>query len=199
MKAFFAPVMLLGATSLVLADMKTFDFGRPNLAAQQVVTVESNTTFEDFVARTNKVSGSITVDPSKKTGSGKIVVDLASLNTGLDMRDEHMRSEGWLNVAKYPTATFETTNVRSRGGDNYDITGNFTLHGVTKKITVRATAKYVAESEVTKRNRFAGDVVQVKTKFNIKLSDYGIKIMDIAKDKVSNNLTIGFSVVGTTK
>ncbi len=180
------------------AQSKTFTFG-PNLAPQQVVTVESNTAFEDFVGRTNKVSGSVTVDLAKKTGSGKIIVDLASLSTGLDLRDEHMRSEGWLNVAKFPTATFEATSIKNTGGKNFLVNGKFTLHGVTKTFSVKATANYVAESEKTKANRFNGDVLQIKTKFNIKLSDYGIQIPAMAADKVSNNLTLAISVIGTTK
>lgn len=187
------------ASPLAPAAGKTFDFGRPNLAPQQVIVFESNTALEDMVGRTNKVTGSITGDTAKRTGTGKIVVDLASLNSGIDLRDEHMRSEGWLNVAKYPTATFETTSVKYTSGNDFAVSGKFTLHGVTKAIKATATIKYMPESEVTKRNRFAGDVVQVKTKFSIKLSDYGVKIPDMAKDKVSNTIKISVSIVGTTK
>jgi polyisoprenoid-binding protein YceI len=198
MKA-IASLSILGILSAgAFAQAKTFTFG-PGLQANQLITVESNTAFEDFVGRTTKVSGSVTVDLAKKTGSGKIVVDLASLGTGLDLRDEHMRSEGWLNVAKYPTAIFEATSIKNTGGKNFLVTGNFTLHGVTKSFSVKATANYVAESEKTKANRFNGDVLQIKTKFTIKASDYGIKIPAMAADKVSNSLTIGISVIGTTK
>jgi polyisoprenoid-binding protein YceI len=198
MKAFASVSLLTVLVAGAFAQSKTFTFGA-GLQPQQVVTVESNTAFEDFVGRTNKVSGSITVDLTKKTGSGKIIVDLASLNTGLDLRDEHMRSEGWLNVAKYPTAVFEATSIKNTGGKNFLVTGNFTLHGVTKTFSVKATANYVAESDKTKANRFNGDVLQIKTKFTIKASDYGIKIPAMAADKVSNSLTIGISVIGTTK
>lgn len=198
MKA-IASLSILGILSAgAFAQAKTFTFG-PGLQANQLITVESNTAFEDFVGRTTKVSGSVTVDLAKKTGSGKIVVDLASLSTGLDLRDEHMRSEGWLNVAKFPNAVFEATSIKNTGGKNFLVTGNFTLHGVTKSFSVKATANYVAESEKTKANRFNGDVIQIKTKFTIKASDYGIKIPAMAADKVSNSLTIGISVIGTTK
>lgn len=178
----------------------SFDLGRPNLAPNQVIVFESNTALEDMVGRTNKVTGWIKGDPAKKMASGKISIDLASLNSGIDLRDEHMRSEGWLNVAKYPYATFETTSVKAASSANtYNVVGNFSLHGVTKSIKTTVTAKYMPESEVTKRNRFAGDVVQVKSKFKIKLSDYGISIPAGAKDKVSNDITISVSVIGTTK
>lgn len=194
-----ASLALHAISPLALAENKTFDFGRANLAPQQVITFESNTSLEDMVGRTNKVTGFISGDVAKRNGSGKISVDLASLNSGIDLRDQHMRSEGWLNVAKYPNATFETTAVKFKGGNNFDVTGKFSLHGVTKTIKTTATIKYMPESEITKRNRFNGDVIQVKTKFDIKLSDYGVKIPDMAKDKVSNTIKIAISVVGTTK
>lgn len=177
----------------------SFDLGRPNLAPQQVIVFESNTALEDMVGRTNKVTGWIKADTTKKVASGKISIDLASLNSGIDLRDEHMRSEGWLNVAKYPTATFETTSIKAADTNTYNVAGKFSLHGVTKSITTQVTAKYMPESDITKRKRFAGDVVQIKTKFKIKLSDYGIKVPGAAKDKVSNNISISVSVVGTTK
>ena len=94
-----ASLALHSMSPLALAANKTFDFGRANLAPQQVITFESNTSLEDMVGRTNKVTGTISGDVAKRTGTGKISVDLASLNSGIDLRDEHMRSEGWLNVA----------------------------------------------------------------------------------------------------
>ncbi|MBS1700889.1 MAG: YceI family protein [Armatimonadetes bacterium] len=199
MSVLIASLALHAISPMALAENKTFDFSRPNLAPQQVVVFESNTALEDIVGRTNKVKGSISGDVAKRSGTGKISIDLASLNSGVDLRDEHMRSEGWLNVAKYPTAEFQTSAVKFVGGNNFDVTGKFSLHGVTKTIKTRAVIKYMPESDLTKRNHFDGDVIQVKTKFDIKLSDYGIKIMDIAKDKVSNSISISVSVVGTTK
>lgn len=199
MSLLLASLALHTLAPTALAADKTFDFGRPNLAPNQVITFESATSLEDMVGRTNKVSGWIKADPTKKTGSAKITIDVASFNSGIEARDEHMRSEGWLNTAKYPNATFETTTVKFTGGSNFDVTGKFTLHGITKTIKTKATVKYMPESDVTKRNRFAGDVVQVKTKFNIKLSDYKVMIPAMAKDKVSNNISISVSIIGTTK
>ena len=187
------------ASPIAQAAEKTFVVGKSGMDARQIVVIESDTTFENFTARTAKVSGNLKFDPDKKTGSGKVTVDLASLDTGIPTRDEHMRSPQWLDVAKYPTATFEITGGKFVKGDEYNITGKFTLHGVTKTINVKARVRYAPESEKTKSNYFQGDVLQVQTKFNIKLSDYGIKIAPIAKDKVNNELTISFTAFGDSK
>ncbi len=196
-----AAILMLAASlsPLALAAEKTFVVGKSGMDARQIVVIESDTTFENFTARTAKISGNLKFDPEKKTGSGKIMVDLASLDTGIPTRDEHMRSPQWLDVAKYPTATFEITGGKFVKGDEYNITGKFTLHGVTKNISVKARVRYAPESAKTKSNYFQGDVLQVQTKFNIKLSDYGVKIAPVAKDKVNDELTVSFTAFGDSK
>jgi len=62
-------------------------------------------------------------------------VDAASIGTHNAPRDAHLRSSGFFAVKKYPTITFQSTNVEHLGGSAYKVTGNMTLHGVTKPIT----------------------------------------------------------------
>jgi polyisoprenoid-binding protein YceI len=181
--------------SLMTAQAVTFKIGAGS-QAQQIAQVESVTDFETFTGRTDKVSGSINFDPAKRTGSGKIVIDAASLSTGIDLRDEHMRSEMWLDTAKYKTITFETTKVKFLKGNTYSVAGKLTMHGVTKSITTNVDVKHIKESASTKSAGFKGDVLQVKTKFNIKLSDFGVKIPAPAQKKVANTVTISLTTYG---
>ena len=169
------------------------------LTYRNVATVESNTEFETFTGRTSNVSGNLVFNPKAKTGSGKIVVDLKSIDTGIAARNDHMNSPMWLDTAKYPTATFQTTKVQFLKGDSYRATGKFTLHGVTKTITVPVTVKYRAESAATKQAGFAGNVLQTVARFDIKLSDYGIKIPAVAAGKVANTVQLVVSSYATTK
>ena len=62
-------------------------------------------------------------------------VDAASIDTRNKLRDAHLRSAAFFDVKKYPTISFESTNVEQIGGQNYRVTGNLTLHGVSKSIT----------------------------------------------------------------
>lgn len=83
-----------------------------------------------------------------------------------DARNEvgqHMRDKGQLDVANYPNITFVSTKVTSNGGEKYTIEGDFTLHGVTKRISFPATVKI-------KDNVLVGDAA-----FDIKQTDYGIE------------------------
>ncbi len=172
-----------------------FKIGSGN-QTQQIAQVESATDFETFTGRTDKVTGNLKFDVAKKTGSGKIIIDAASINTGIDLRDEHMRGPNWLDTNKYKTITFETTNVKFVKGNSYKVTGKLTLHGVTKTVSTNVDVKYLKASDSTKKAGFKGDVLQLKTNFNIKLSDFKVMVPDMAKSKVSNNVKISVTVYG---
>jgi polyisoprenoid-binding protein YceI len=61
-------------------------------------------------------------------------VDVATVKTGDDQRDGHLKSADFFDVEKFPTMTFKATNIDSDGGADYEVTGDFTLHGVTKPV-----------------------------------------------------------------
>ena len=62
-------------------------------------------------------------------------VDAASIDTHNKLRDAHLRSAAFFAVKQYPTITFQSTHVEHAGGQDYRVTGNLTMHGVTKPIT----------------------------------------------------------------
>ena len=90
-------------------------------------------TFKDW-------SGEFSFDAAKPEAS-KISVELktASLFTNHAERDKHISSKDFLDVSKYPEAKFVSTSVKSTGEKTADVTGDLTLHGVTKPIVIKAT------------------------------------------------------------
>ncbi|HEX5773832.1 MAG TPA: YceI family protein [Geomobilimonas sp.] len=66
----------------------------------------------------------------------EVVIDTASINTNVQKRDEHLRSADFFDVAKYPTMTFVSKKVTKAGKDRLKVTGNLTLHGVTKEVVL---------------------------------------------------------------
>ncbi|MBX8575050.1 YceI family protein [Pseudomonas cichorii] len=90
-------------------------------------------TFKDW-------DGTFSFDAAKPEAS-KIAVELktASLFTNHAERDKHISSKDFLDVAKYPEAKFVSTSVKSTGEKTADVTGDLTLHGVTKPIVIKAT------------------------------------------------------------
>lgn len=64
--------------------------------------------------------------------------DVASINTGNAQRDEHLKSAEFFDVAQFPTLTFESTGMIQTGTNMYMISGQLTMHGVTKLVTLKA-------------------------------------------------------------
>jgi polyisoprenoid-binding protein YceI len=70
--------------------------------------------------------------------TGTLVIDAASFDTKNRKRDDHLRSEDFLEVAKYPTIVFKVTGGRPAGGDLVEISGLLTVHGQTQSMTLQA-------------------------------------------------------------
>lgn len=83
------------------------------------------------------LAGVIKFDPADVVKSGvQATIDVSSVDTGVAARDKHLKSPDFFDVAKFPTLTFKSTGV-SKEGDHYDVTGDLTLHGVTKKVVLK--------------------------------------------------------------
>ena len=84
-----------------------------------------------------KLSGSAQYDPANaKNDSVEVTIDTASVDTRVEMRDNDLRSDHFFDVQKYPTMTFRSTKVESAGTDKLKITGDLTIHGITKPVTL---------------------------------------------------------------
>jgi polyisoprenoid-binding protein YceI len=82
------------------------------------------------------VSGTIALDDADPThSSGEFSVAAASVSTGQEKRDGHLRSADFFDVEKYPTITFASTAIESRGTDRYAVTGDLTIRDTTRPIT----------------------------------------------------------------
>jgi polyisoprenoid-binding protein YceI len=86
-----------------------------------------------------KLSGTMDFDPENPAaGSVEVTIDAASINTGAADRDNHLRSADFLDVATYPTITFKSTKIEITGETEGKITGDLTVHGVTRPVVINA-------------------------------------------------------------
>jgi len=86
--------------------------------------------FRDF-------DGTIWLDRAKPADSRvDVTIQAASIDTGSENRDKHLRTADFFDVEKYPTITFASTKVAPKGKDLFEVTGDLTLHGVTKTMTI---------------------------------------------------------------
>jgi polyisoprenoid-binding protein YceI len=87
-----------------------------------------------------KFTGVVKLDDADVTKSTvEATIDAASIQTGVADRDGHLKSPDFLDTAKYPTITFKSTKVAKAGKDALTVTGDFTLHGVTKPVSLALT------------------------------------------------------------
>jgi polyisoprenoid-binding protein YceI len=83
------------------------------------------------------LSGTLTLDPSDYTRSTvDVTIAVDSISTGEPQRDGHLKSPDFFDAEKFPAITFKSTNIDAKGGADYTVTGDFTMHGVTKPVTI---------------------------------------------------------------
>jgi polyisoprenoid-binding protein YceI len=88
-----------------------------------------------------KVSGTVTLDEKNlKQSNVEATIDVASLSTGVEKRDGHLKSPDFFDVAKFSTMTFKSTSVAKAGANKFKVVGDLTMHGVTKPVTLAVTA-----------------------------------------------------------
>lgn len=121
----------------------------PSYAATTTWTLDPNHTNAQFTVRHlgisnvqgefTKISGTVTLDDEDVTKSSvSVTIDATSIDTRVSRRDDDLKSEHFLNVAQFPTITFQSTKV-GKGGDGLLVTGNLTIRGVTKEVTLNVT------------------------------------------------------------
>lgn len=138
--------------------------------------------------RFNTFDGSFSYDTKAQTGSNILVnIDTASLDSNHAERDKHLRGKDFLNVSKYPSASFKSTNVKFTDDDTATVTGDFTLHGVTKSITFEMNK--VGEGQ----DPWGGYRAGFEGETSLKLADYGI---DYNLGPASTHVDIGLSIEG---
>ncbi len=120
--------------------------------------------------RFDKVSGSFTVDGGAPTAVS-LTIDAASVDTNNKKRDDHLRSPDFFDAAKYPEITFSSTAVKPAGEGRYEVTGDLTLHGVTKPITFTVT--YTGEGA----DPWGGYRMGYEAAFTVKRSEFGMSGM----------------------
>ncbi len=122
--------------------------------------------------RFDNVTGKITLDRAGKSGTVDLSIDAASISTGVAKLDEHLRSDEFFNVAKYPAMTFKSRQVTFAGDSPAAVNGEFTLLGVTKPLTLTIMAFHCAPNPFAKKEACGADAVAT-----IKRSDFGMKTL----------------------
>jgi polyisoprenoid-binding protein YceI len=174
MKLFF-PRSLAFAAALALAFpavARAADTYEIDTAHTHVGFQTSHFGYSETYGVFKNVAGTLTLDEAKPEASKvDVTIDVASIDTANEKRDEHLKGKDFFDVAQYPTMSFKSTKVEVTGKDTANVTGDLTLHGVTKPVGLVVKLNKAAESPMRKGTFVAGFSALGK----LKRSDFGIK------------------------
>jgi polyisoprenoid-binding protein YceI len=126
-------------------------------------------------------------NPAKS--SVDVTLPLASLDTHVPALDKHLKEADFFDADKYPTVTFKSTKVQPLGGHKFNVTGDLTVHGVTKTVVLAATLNKVGPHPMTKAQSIGFDATA-----SIKRSDFGVGAY---VPKVSDEISIRITTEGS--
>jgi polyisoprenoid-binding protein YceI len=168
------------------------------------ITFASSTPLEDFTGSANSISGEVAFSQSdfSKSLKGTFTVKVNSINTGIGLRNKHLRSKDWLDEQKFPDITFVLNSINDlkQISDNklsFKAIGNFTLRGKQKEIIADVESVLLAENEQTKK-RAPGDLFGLTAKFVINLSDFGVN-NNLVGNKVAEKIEVNVNLIGSNK
>lgn len=157
-------------------------------AHTQVAFTVNHFGFNNYVGLFGSPTGSLTIDPKQpEKASLTVEIPMNDVRTTSTKLDEHLKTADFLDTAKFPTAKFVSTAVKVEGTDA-EITGNLTLHGVTKPVTIEAQFTGAGTHPMNKKLNigFSGTTT-------IKRSEFGMnKYVPLVSDEVKLAITAAF-------
>lgn len=170
------------AAAPVFATTYTLDPGHT-----QVVVSWNHFGYSNPTAQFGKVDGTLDYDHAAPTkASVKVTISMASINSNVVKLDEHLQAADFFDVAQYPDATFTSTKVEKGAGANkLKVTGDLTLHGVTKPVVLDVTVNKVADHPMWK-----APVAGFDATTTIKRTEFGIgKYAPMVSDEIQLRIT----------
>jgi polyisoprenoid-binding protein YceI len=140
----------------------------------------------------NEFDGTATIDGTEPSRSSvSVELDVASIDTRNSQRDDHLRNNDFLDAANYPKITFTSTSIEHDGGDEFLVTGDLTIKGVTKSVTIPL------EFQGAAKDPFGNDRIGFEGELAINRKDWGVTwnvALEAGGVLVSEKVTLEFEI-----
>ena len=163
-----AAITALLTAAAVFADSRTYQIAP---GGKNVAEFHAEDSYDAFDGRTSNVSGSIVADPANPSAATvEVTVDMASLDTGNRLRNREMK-ELYLDTKDHPKAKFKSVSVAAPDAIapnqpvEIKVTGDFTLHGVTRRITIPVRVVLIPDGRI-----------HATSMFSVKMPEFGINV-----------------------
>ena len=182
----FASLPVFAADGATAAAAAKYDI---DPAHSSVIFTWDHFGFSHPSARFDKIDGSLLLDKADITKSSvSVTFPLEGIDTGVAKLDEHLKSPDFLDAAKYPSITFKSTKVEKVGENGLKITGDLTVHGVTKPVALNAKVNKIGLFEM---GPFKAQAAGFDAETVIKRSDFGVtKYVPNVSDDISVRITV---------
>jgi polyisoprenoid-binding protein YceI len=159
------------------------------------VQFTSDAPLEKITGVGTALKGEVEVDPAAIANTkGKIELEVASLRTNIDLRDEHLRGPDWLDARKYPTIKFEIVSVEGPAALAPDsavdvkVRGKLTMHGVTREETATAKVRWQPDQGI-----------RLQAQLKVNLTHYNVSVPSLVRLKVSDEIGLNVMLKVRTK
>ncbi len=154
-----------------------------------IVFAANHFSISDTYGMFGKYAGKFTLDiANPQTATFQFVIDAASLDTKSAKRDEHLQGPDFFDVKQFPTISFVSTSVTAgKDAKSFNVTGNLTLHGVTKEIVIPMTNTGAG------KDPYGNERIGLAARFSLKRSEFGMGAM---VPQVGDNVGILMSIEG---
>ena len=174
-------------------------FAQPALAAETYVFDKAHTNiqfswdhfgFSTTSAGFEEFSGELQFDPEDRANSSiEVTIDLDSVDSGFDTFNEHLTEKPeWFNTDEYPEATFTSTGIEALGEDRLRVTGDLTLKGVTKEITLETTINKIGKHPVSNAKTIGFDATTTVSRSAFDMGNYAPSVGDEVTISISSEM-----------
>lgn len=142
-----------------------------------------------FWGRFNQLSGTMTFDAAGTPTAFDVSIAVDSVDSGEAKLDGHLKSPDFFNAKEFPALTFKSTSIK-KAGDFFDVSGDLSMHGVTKPVTARI--------EVTGISQMMGSRAGVEATFSVKRSEFGMTY-GVEKGMIGDEVRVLVNLEGVKK
>lgn len=138
-----------------------------------------------------QATGTIVFDQENPAASSvEVTLPLSALDTHVSKLDDHLKAEDFLDAAKFPAITFKSTKVEKAGGDNaFTVTGDLTVHGVTRPVVLAATLNSAEVHPMKKLPAIGFDATATINRSDFGVGAYVPKVSDELKIRITTEAT----------